>query len=212
MRRTRWGAALAVVVLHAGGVAVLLLPPQHRTPPAPAAVLALRLLSAPVPEPLPVPVPMPARRPAVRSEAPRAAPISVPVLVLPGPAAIDPAADRATPANAWVPAKPLDLRLPAAGPQARQALRADSLPGVADRLRRDSRANSPRLSLDERVAVALGTPCFVDEPRADGDTQRFPGVWVALPNQSDAIWQGVTGALGVGGKAPPIAVAVCKRQ
>ncbi|RQO63087.1 hypothetical protein DBR47_00500 [Paucibacter sp. KBW04] len=52
-----------------------------------------------------------------------------------------------------------------------------SAAAVRDQALRDPRANSPRLSLDEKLAAAIGGGCFLDERLPDGSVQRRPGRW-----------------------------------
>lgn len=209
MRRARLAAAAAVLALHGAALLLLLMPASPRQRELPRS-LRLQLLPPAPPPPDAAARPLPARAAAARValQPPRSTPAAL-VAELPAVAASAGKAASAAPAASAAAA--LDLRLPLQGP--RRAGAADgSLAKLAAQLRVDPRANSPRLGLEERMAVALGTPCFVDEMNAEGQVQRFPGRWVRAPSHSDAVWQGVTGNLGVGGKAPPVTVAVCKRQ
>lgn len=192
-----------MLLLHGALLLMLLTLPSLQRAAQPQRLL-LRLQALPKP-PAPVSVGRPSS--ATRSSLLPAAAPSAPTAPAPRSEALEvPAAASAAPAAA------LDLRLPLGGPQASRGARSGSLSGLASQMRADPRANSPRLGLEERFAVALGTPCFVDALNADGVVQRYPGRWVALPSQSDSIWQGVTGNLGAGGKAPAMSAPTCQRQ
>jgi hypothetical protein len=177
---------------------LLVLPALQRVP-QPERVL-LHLPRLPVPTP---PAPPRARHGAGVSQS---LPPAITPVAPPSPVPTQPSA--ATPAVSASAAAALDLRLPLAGPQPSWR-HPDTL---AAQLRSDPRSHSPRLSLEERMSKALGTPCFVDELDADGQVRRYPGQLVALPTLADQIHQGVTANLGVGGQAPPIATRVCQRR
>jgi len=122
------------------------------SPPSPAATAAARALVA---DPLEIPL---ASTRAPRSQ-PHAAPIA-PVApfartaqaITQMQAAIEP-----PPAASAPIARPLDLAIP-------RALAVPARPSMRDQMLNDPRANSPKASVETRVAAVAGTPELVEEP------------------------------------------------
>lgn len=138
-----------MLLLH-GGAALLLLRPTAQQPARDASRNVLRLIALP-------PVSQPARAPSppATTAAPPRAIASPNAITLPAlPRAADDVAPPVSPAptTAAAPASepaPLDLRLPA-------RVATPTAPSLADQIRADPRANSPRSSLDQQLAAAMG--------------------------------------------------------
>jgi len=148
-----------------------------------AAMEALRPhVSAPMPREtgfrimLPTPPPRPVPRRWVNAQQAPALgaqrPITAPTLVVAEPSAVAPT----TPALAASAATPLRLDTHLSR-ETLAALNRTHNPAVDD-----PRSNSPHLSLDERMAIAMGSvDCFLDERLPDGSVRRFQGQWQSQP-------------------------------
>lgn len=149
---------MLLVHLLAGG---LLLREARLHLPRPPGSTELRLIRLP-PPPLARAAP-----PPTRMRTPAALPVPASPNAITLPAVAQPAAEAlvATPspaASAAAPA-PLDLRLPARMGTARGG-------GIADQIRADGRANSPRVTLEQRLAGSLGAAM------GNGKTEVIEGV------------------------------------
>lgn len=201
--RSRPLALIAVLLVHAGGLVLLLrgwspaVAPEAQ--PGPRSLL-LWLRPAPPPAAAPRPVPRAAERPAARAlalPAPDPAPDPAPAPPNPTGAARPAVPTGAPPGATTVPPAPAPLRLslPTSGPWQRPPPPAAAHPALSD-----PRANSPRLGRDERLAMALGVqPCYVDERDADGRVQRHEGRWERPPTEGAAISEGAVSALAIQG-------------
>jgi hypothetical protein len=167
-RAERWAVGAVVLLIH-----VLLLwtwrfvatpTPRERGPSAAPTITVLRLIPAQAPAPeMRDAAPPPAAVPTVKSgqtaqakrDAPRpAAPQAITVLASPELAASAPAA---TP-------RELELSLP-------RAVAAPAQQTMKDQMRNDPRANSPRRSIETRVAEVSGTTAMTEERMDDTKTR-----------------------------------------
>jgi len=137
---------LAVLLLHLAAGSLLLRQSVPR-PTVPAGSTALRLIADR--RPPPVPAPRPAARAATPLPRTSAGPNAITLPEVPAIAVASPTAVVAPAAPAASTPAPLDLRLPV-------RVGAPPPPSLADQMRADPRANSPRASPDEQLAAAMG--------------------------------------------------------
>ncbi len=140
--------------------------PREHAPFEPRNVTVLRLIEArpEAPEAQPIRAPAAPRglatitRPSSpRPDAPAPAPVAPQAITLP---AAEPAASATSP-----PAQTLDLMLP-------RAEAAPAQPTMKDQLLNDPRANTPRASIESRVAAVAGSSAMTEE-RMDDNKARF---------------------------------------
>lgn len=176
-------ALAAVLLLHAGA-ALLLLRPTAQPPAQDAGRTLLRLIALP-------PATKPVRAqpaPAASSSRPRAiaSPRAISLPALNSHAEELNAAESPAPSAAAAPAAPpapLDLRLPA-------RVATPNAPSLAEQIRADSRANSPRESAAERMANALGAKGWTVVELSDGGrkvTGPFGECQIIRPSMVDSI-------------------------
>lgn len=181
MQTRSWPALGLVVLLHLLLLAWVLFAyrePTDRRPAQPALAMSrivLSLLADKPPAPLRAQDPAPARRATSSAQRSEQSPVPPSTTVAnsqgqpapTAPAQVEAADDSARPRlNLQLP---LNMRPRLDGNKAVAAVRDQAL--------RDPRANSPRLSLEEKMAVAIGGGCFLDELLPDGSIQRRPGRW-----------------------------------
>jgi len=179
-RRNKLGGWAVVLLLHIVLLAMFFHARQSSLvgvpkPPAQGQWVSMRLLSRPSLLPMP-PKPEMLRRASptgttrTRAEQSLAAspPSPVPATAEPGPNAITWVAPPAAPAppqpKALASTAPLQLGLPG-----RAA--SGALPGLAEMVRRDPRANTQRLSVEARIASALGNAEISEESIKPGHTR-----------------------------------------
>ncbi len=174
---------LAVLLIHLLAGSLLLLE-QSGPPSARQAVTVLRLIRPPS-APLPAPRPAPAAkdRPAPRALMQSPGPSAITLQVRPDATDTAPTLPAPPAASAAVAPAPLDLRLPT-------RIAAPPPSSLAEQIRADDRANSPRESAVERMANALGAKGWTVIELADGGRKvsgPFGECKIIRPSMVDAI-------------------------